>query len=179
MPDNPIYISFVRPVNEDSVSKLLDTVNRAIFDKFYNIILLMNSAGGIVSSGVAAFNQLKALPINITTYNIGNVGSIATLLFLAGNTRIAVPNSTFFFHLPYTTMQGDFTAQQLRERAFLLECDDKKIRDSMLSALNIPTPEFEGLFTKQTLNTQSALAVNVIQDIAPLNLGGDDKIIQI
>ena len=39
-----------------------------------------------------------ALQTNLIAHNVGNVDSVANVLFLAANTRVASPSSTFMFH---------------------------------------------------------------------------------
>jgi ATP-dependent protease ClpP protease subunit len=62
------------------------------------LIVAMNSGGGNVVSGIAMYNAMVAMPYPIITHNIGNVDSIANVIFLGGSERYACPGSTFMFH---------------------------------------------------------------------------------
>lgn len=62
------------------------------------LVLAMNSPGGNVVAGMAIYNTLLAMPFEIVTHNIGNVDSIANVIFLAGKERFACGPSTFMFH---------------------------------------------------------------------------------
>jgi ATP-dependent Clp protease protease subunit len=63
--------------------------------KFY---LLISSPGGFVDPGIAIYNFLKGLPIEVVTHNYGSCDSIAALVFCAGLKRYTVKNSRFLIH---------------------------------------------------------------------------------
>ena len=56
------------------------------------------SRGGDVTSGLAMYNALKLLPCKIRTVNLGQCGSIAATLYMAGEVRQTMPASSFFLH---------------------------------------------------------------------------------
>lgn len=76
------------------IAALLNLANGPDLD----VTLLINSNGGNVIAGIHGHNMIRALPINLTTHNVGNVDSIANVIFLAGNRRLCSPPSTFMFH---------------------------------------------------------------------------------
>ena len=55
-------------------------------------------SGGNVVNSVTMYNTITSMPLEINTHNIGNVNSIANVIFLSGHTRTANRNSTFMFH---------------------------------------------------------------------------------
>jgi ATP-dependent Clp protease protease subunit len=62
------------------------------------VTIAMNSGGGHVQSGILLYNVLRSMPFEITTHNVGNVDSIANVIFLSGKQRYACGPSTFMFH---------------------------------------------------------------------------------
>jgi ATP-dependent protease ClpP protease subunit len=62
------------------------------------IFLLLSSGGGNIDDGLSLYNLLRSLKIHIVTVNMSNIGSIANAIFLAGDHRIACPESTFHIH---------------------------------------------------------------------------------
>lgn len=78
-------------------------------------LLVINSGGGEVMEGFAIYNYLLSLNKPITTRGSGIVGSIATLIFLAGAKRQLYPNTQFLIHNPFTFAEGD--ASDLMKRA--------------------------------------------------------------
>ena len=63
----------------------------------------------------AVYNAMIAMPYPIITHNIGNVDSIANVIFLAGGTRYACGGSNDITGLTPTTDQPDYSfwAEQL------------------------------------------------------------------
>jgi len=63
------------------------------------ITVNINSIGGIIEQGFSIYNYLKNHPANITTVGRGNVNSIATVIFQAGNKRLLDENlQSFVIH---------------------------------------------------------------------------------
>ena len=72
-----------------------DPSGTALWDKIH---LTIASGGGGITPGFAAFNELRAVPIELTTHNVGSVDSAAILIFMAGSKRLANKASGFLFH---------------------------------------------------------------------------------
>src|SRR5208282_3839681 len=92
------YVSFVRPINWDTVTPLLNACNQIVNSGAQQLCLLIGSPGGQVDPGFAIYNQLIGLPIEVITHNISCVDSMANVVFLAGSKRRACTNATFLFH---------------------------------------------------------------------------------
>jgi ClpP protease-like protein len=63
------------------------------------------------------FSQIQRMPLEVSTYNISTVQSIAITLFCAGRRRYCVPEATFMIHpvLFQSPRNQYFRAQQFRE----------------------------------------------------------------
>lgn len=109
------WISFIRPVTTDSVAALLAAAQTLAAEGAQRLHLGIGSAGGNIVAGLAAFNQLRALPIVWTTYNLGSVDSVALLPFLLGEERFVDDWSSFLFHGVSWTFagQGETAATQV------------------------------------------------------------------
>lgn len=79
----------------------------------------INSYGGSVSDGIAIFNALERHPAVVTTYNDGIAMSIASLIFMAGDTRVMPRNTQLMVHAPWGALMGN--AGELREYADMLD----------------------------------------------------------
>src|SRR5437773_7862504 len=97
-PPQRVYLVFSLNITPQTVTKLLSECAAWANQGTKEIYLLLAPLGGNVPAGIAAYNALRALPVKLITHNIGNVDSIANILFLAGQERLAVPHSTFMFH---------------------------------------------------------------------------------
>lgn len=70
------------------------------------IDLLISSAGGNVDVGIAIYNYLKKHPAKINTHVISQASSIASVIFLAGDTRTMGIGTTIFIHKPMMGVMG-------------------------------------------------------------------------
>ena len=100
----PFQINWLIPVDANSVNQLVQVVNGQVRLGRKNFIILISSQGGEVLSGLAAYNFLHGLGVNITTFNMGQVDSAANLIFCAGNHRYALPESRFLLHSSFTLL---------------------------------------------------------------------------
>ena len=81
------FMNEVVPLQDGAVQKKYDT-----------LFLLMCSEGGKLEDGFSLYNFLRLCPIKLVTVNMGHIASIANIPFLAGDERIACPNTYFHFH---------------------------------------------------------------------------------
>lgn len=89
--------------NLSKLKKFLDNLESDVTD----IHVYINSGGGSVTEGWAIYDKLKASGKNITTIGEGIVGSIATVIYMAGSTRKLHENTKFFIHNPYWLPNSD------------------------------------------------------------------------
>lgn len=64
------------------------------------ITLFLTSSGGDASAGFAFLDLMRGANVNLTTIALGEVDSIAIIVFLAGRRRLVGPHTTMFFHQP-------------------------------------------------------------------------------
>lgn len=89
-----------------SFKDVVDTLNAN--PGFDSIECIIRSGGGSVETGMAIYDLLKGWNVPIHTKAIGMCGSIATVIFLAGDTRSISNNCPFFIHNPYLSeISGD------------------------------------------------------------------------
>ena len=70
------------------------------------IDVLLSSAGGNVDIGIAIYNYLKQHPAKINMHVISQASSIASVIFLAGDTRTMGIGTTMFIHKPMMGVMG-------------------------------------------------------------------------
>ena len=86
MPEHPqkeIWITLTGQIDQSMVKGVFQFAANATHDQIKTVHLLIQSGGGFVSDGICLYNFLKNLPINLVTYNMGNVSSMAVILYLA------------------------------------------------------------------------------------------------
>jgi ATP-dependent protease ClpP protease subunit len=91
-------INFVGKITAKKTNELTSYIHKQLNEGVKNFILNINSGGGDADAAIAAFQYLKQLPINIATYNTGNVQSSAALLYCSGEKRYALPEAFFMLH---------------------------------------------------------------------------------
>ncbi|MGH2902503.1 MAG: ATP-dependent Clp protease proteolytic subunit [Solirubrobacteraceae bacterium] len=62
------------------------------------VVLDLSSPGGEVASGIELYKTLSMMPIELVTRNTGEVSSMGNAVFLAGDIRLAFPDTTFLLH---------------------------------------------------------------------------------
>src|SRR5687767_12870728 len=93
-----VYISFSAEIVPQTTESLIAAFANLVKQGVRAITLLISTQGGSVMHGLNLYNVLRAFPVRLTTHNVGNVNSIGNVVFLAGETRLACPHSTFMFH---------------------------------------------------------------------------------
>ncbi len=73
-----------------------------------DISIYINSPGGVISSGLAIYDTMLFLGVDINTYCIGQAFSLAALLLCAGTKgkRFALPHSRIMIHQPLGGITG-------------------------------------------------------------------------
>ena len=131
-------------------------------DDVTDIHVYINSGGGSVVEGWAIYDALKTSGKTITTIGEGMVGSIATIIYMAGTTRKLHENSKFFIHNPYwqpseaSPMEGDALINLGED----LKKEQQKILDFYANQTGTPIETIQPLMQKAT-DLTSAEAVNM------------------
>jgi ATP-dependent Clp protease protease subunit len=147
-----------------------ETFNLAKYKKFRDsleddvtdIHVFINSGGGSVVEGWAIYDALKTSGKTITTIGEGMVGSIATIIYMAGSTRKLHENSKFFIHNPYwqpteaSPMEGDALINLGED----LKKEQQKILDFYANQTGTSIESIQPLMQKAT-DLTSAEAVNM------------------
>lgn len=78
-----------------------------------SLVVMIDSVGGEVEEGFAIYDYLRSLGVPITTRTDGACASIATVVFLAGDTRVA--SGELMIHAPWMEVAGN--AEELKAYA--------------------------------------------------------------
>lgn len=96
-----------------------EQVNSALAEMSGDIVLRLNSAGGIAVQGIAIYNALKTYAGKVTVYIDALAASAASLIAMAGDTIIMRTGSLLMIHDPSTITFG--TSGELRKTADVLD----------------------------------------------------------
>ena len=90
--------------------------------QFDEIEVTINSNGGDIAEGLGMYDQLRSYEVPIRTIVIGQCCSAATIVFLAGKTRLIFENVVaFMVHQASAEPYGSLTADQARTLADLID----------------------------------------------------------
>ena len=73
-----------------------------------DISIYINSPGGVISAGLAIYDTIRFLGIDVNTYCLGQAASLGALLLCAGTKgkRFALPHSRIMIHQPLGGITG-------------------------------------------------------------------------
>ncbi len=95
--------------------------------KAKEILVRINSAGGLITDGLAIYNLLRQTGAAVTCRVDALAGSIASIIAMAGATVEMAEHSFLMIHNPYGTVEGG--AGELRNQAAVLDT----MREEMLA----------------------------------------------
>jgi ATP-dependent Clp protease protease subunit len=86
-----------------------------------DIMLYINSPGGIVSAGLAIYDTMQYLHCDVATICIGQAASMGSFLLAAGTKgkRYALPHARVMIHQPLAGFQGQATDIEIHAREIL------------------------------------------------------------
>jgi ATP-dependent Clp protease, protease subunit len=175
------YIVFTANVQTTQAVKLRDAITRSS-NAGHDIYILISSGGGNVFEGLSTAAFIKALPVNVTTHNIGQTDSIANVIFAAGNPRYANPNASFMFHgVSMHYEKQDLIESQLEEQ----HKGVKRLRESIASAfaaytgMSIPDVEILMVSGSTILTAAEAQAKAIINEVRNANIPVNTQIVTI
>ena len=131
------------------------------------INLRLNSPGGSVFDGIAIANALRAHPANVTVYVDSLAASIASVIALAGDRVVMMPQSQFMVHNASGACYGDAT--EMTKMADLLDKQSLNIAQAYASHTGRPLAEWQDYMTAETWFTaEEAVAVGLADEAMPM-----------
>ena len=87
-------------------------------DKEKDILMYINSPGGVITSGLAIYDTMRHLKADVSTVCIGQAASMGALLLAAGEKgkRYSLPNSRIMIHQPLGGARGQATDIQIQAK---------------------------------------------------------------
>lgn len=129
----------------------------------------INSPGGIVTDGVAMVNALREHPASVHTYNMGEAGSMASVLLLSADRAFVPDNSMTFIHKPLSATWGN--ADEMRKTADELDKFEKALSSAYMSSFNGTEEELTALIAEETWYTADEIA-SKFSNVTVVSSGG-------
>ncbi|MCS6716298.1 Clp protease ClpP, partial [Proteus terrae] len=99
------------------------------------VTVYINSPGGYVFEGLEVYNLLRASGRKIKTVLTGLAASMGSIIFLAGDDRVAMTGSLYMVHKPSGITWGN--ADEMRKEADLLDKIQGSLSDIYKERANI------------------------------------------
>lgn len=120
-------IHFMRSINPDTLAGLQNCALPALERGATELHIHLSSDGGANDQGFAAYHFLRSLPVPVTMHCIGNVESMAIVMFLAGANRLIVPHGKVKVHpMHWGFPAGTVDHDRLAEYVASLDFDAKR-----------------------------------------------------
>ena len=121
-----VYAVFCDNINTESTKKIFNGFTTAMSNKVEKVHLIFQSNGGFVGDGIALYNFFRALTLELTIYNVGQISSIAVVAYLGAKRRKTGAHTMFMMHRTKSPAQPA-TAIQLKGVAKSLAIDDERM----------------------------------------------------
>lgn len=130
-----------------------------------DVTLHIHSPGGYATEGFAIHDYIRSLGKPVTTIVEGMCYSIATVIALAGDTRLMTSNSDFMIHNPWGGAWGE--SSEIQKYADDLKDLEQKVANFYAAKTNITSDEALELMKAETFMTpEVALEKGFITEIA-------------
>lgn len=159
---NTLYINYCGAITHNNVTALRSFLTQYINNpNFVQLYFVISSDGGSVNAGVELYNFLRSLSERfiITMHNIGQISSIANIVYLAGANRFASPQSMFLLHgVKQPIPQGAYSIHQLEEWVSSLKENQERLCQIIAYHTKLSKKSLEKLFIGgKAHNTEFAL----------------------
>ena len=139
-------VHFLGPVTQITCDRTVDVCLNARRQGATEIRFHFSSEGGSTSLGFALFNFLRSLALPIIMHNVGNIESMAVIVYLAASRRLTCNNSRFLIHPLHFGFVGIAAADHSR----ILEWGQ---------GLDSDAERYAKIFDNQTLNSIKPIKV--------------------
>lgn len=131
------------------------------------INLRLNSPGGSVFEGIAIANAIRQHPANVTVYVDSVAASIASVIALAGDRLVMMPQSQLMVHNASGACYGD--ASEMTKMADLLDKQSRNIAEAYAQHTGRPLAEWQQFMDAETwFSAEEALAVGLADEVVPM-----------
>jgi ATP-dependent Clp protease protease subunit len=168
-PPERVIINFIAQVDSNTVNMLLAIINNQIRSGVKKITIVISSPGGDTASAFAAYNILRSLPVEITTFNAGNIDSAAMLIYCAGAHRYSLPSpARFLIHSNALTLGANVPLDYnfLNAQMQQIKSLNQMVTQVISANSNKKQAEIENMMNGQTiLSADEARQWGLVQEI--------------
>lgn len=160
-----IYATFSGIIDSLACNRILNSTAEATRIGVKHIHLLFHSHGGSVADGVALYNYFRALPIDLTLYNVGTVASSAVIAYLGAKNRRTSIYGSFMIHRT-TIMSNAATTERLQALANNVIIEDTRTEAILRSHITLSEANWDvHRVADFWLNAQDAITAGIADGI--------------
>jgi ATP-dependent protease ClpP protease subunit len=151
---------------DDKTLANFTTVFKEFDAKPCNLQVMICSGGGEVDAGCGMYELMRSSNNPLTTFGYGLVGSMAVLLFEAGDLRVATEGTTFLLHDGSVRASGTLLDVKIHLEEMLR--NHNWYADQIAHRCKLPFKKVLELTQKETyLTAQEALNLKLVDEIVP------------
>ncbi len=175
------YFGFTGVIDSNGATKICSAFNHAVNNHYDAVYLCMSSLGGYIADGVYMYNHIRALPLDITIHNTGNISSIAVAVFLAAQRRLCSPHSLFMIHPsgigPFNEYQPSAKLESALQSAL---AEDQRTEDILRERTTLPADMLSARRVREVhILPDEALRHGLVHAIGDFALPKGNEVIQI
>src|SRR5580698_4799755 len=140
------------------------------------IMLYINSPGGVVTSGLAIYDTMQYVRSTVSTTCLGMAASMAAVLLAAGQKgrRVALPNSRIMIHQPMGGVRGQATDIEIQAKEI------RHAKEVITDILSTTTGKSKDLIHKDIdrdfyMSAAQAKEYGLIDDVLPPRKKGEPE----
>jgi ATP-dependent protease ClpP protease subunit len=185
-------IALTGRITRSDSEDLLARVEQRARQGFPRVELVMSTPGGEVQSALMLFERMRASQVELVTRATGEVASMGTVVFLAGDRRVASPEATFLLHpikleLPRSGLEVDANSLcKMRDRVerniassphraaeldlaiARVESEEAAVRAIFEERTELTGGQIRSLVKReQPLNASDARAIGIVHELTP------------
>lgn len=167
-------VNFIGNVTMKKANELTSYIHKEMNNGVKNFTININSNGGETDAGISVYQYLKALPITVTTHNIGTAQSAAAIIYCSGSKRYALEHSFFMLHGNSTTYTGGMSLVTIESLFKLNKMRLQSFTEIFKHCANLSTEQSAQYFSSAQARYFSAIEakeIGLVQEIlAPPSL---------
>ena len=168
----PCGVFFNAPINPETSSVLIAAMSSAVSQKYDEIHFFLNTPGGMIADGIASYNFLRSLPVQIIIYNIGAVNSVGNAVYQAADKRICAETSSFMFHgVGIDVNNIRLELKQLNEMTKSVQNDQDQISKIIVERTGLSLEDVNELFLNmEYLKADEAFKRGITDEVRDIHL---------
>ena len=154
-------------INDDTAEKIITSLLYLDSKNHTDISIYINSAGGIVTSGLAIYDTMQYILSNIKIVCLGQACSMAAILLSSGTRgkRFSLPNSRIMIHQPWGLAEGK--ASDIKISSDEIQYLKRQLNKILAENIGKSIEEIEDIVNKGDtwLNPKQAIKMGLIDGI--------------